>query len=155
MLLKYIEKALDSVMIFPAHVVGGLCWCSGWWVCWLVVCMKGLCCLEWSLRAMLEYMSLILLCFWVPGKLFGCCLHDWDCFAKFFQFSFCCCFILVLICLLSDWAVRTVSSVCGKGGECFVLSRVSMRVIISGTKSGLWTLRLSCRMCFSTVLFIM
>ena len=62
-----------------AYVGGGLCWCSGWWVCWPAVCMRGLCCLEWLQRVMLECVSSILLCFWVLGKLYCCCLYDWDC----------------------------------------------------------------------------
>ena len=71
------------------------------------------------------------------------------------QFCVCCSFNFVVICSLSDKTVRTVSSVCGNGAECFVFSRVSMRLFISGVKLGLSTLRLPRGICFLPVLVIM
>ena len=53
----------------------------------------------------------------------------------------------MFICSLSDWTVRAVSWDSGDGVECRVVSRVSMRLFISGVKLGLCTFLLPLGMC--------
>ena len=92
------------------------CLCDGIVLFWvIVVCDVGVC----------KFDSVMLLSAWKTFLLLSLWLRL---FADFVQFCVCSCFILVLFCSLSDRTVQTVSSALGKGGECFMLSRVSMRL---------------------------